>query len=137
MDLKTFHARVVEYQDAIEIIKDAEAKIKAFKKDKEDRERELLAIFEQLGIQNININGKTVHLHRQMFARAAPGKKEELIAVLKAEGLGDLVGKTVNASQLSGWVREREEDAEPGQEVLPESLRDLILIDERYTVRVR
>jgi hypothetical protein len=98
-------------------------------------EADLLEMFSEAGLQNVNVDGKTVYLHRSTFAQRKEGvTAEDVKAGLRAAGAGELVTETVNANTLSAYVRELEEDGGPG---LPPELVDILLLGERYAVRIR
>ncbi len=113
----------------------SEAEAKAIKEEADKLEAELIDAFAEAGVQNINVDGKTVYLHRSVYARRCEGVGlEDVKAALRAAGAGDLVTETVNANTLSAYVRElTEEDDAPG---LPEPLIGVLEPGERFGVRI-
>jgi len=82
-----------------------DAELKSVKAKMDKLEAGLIGYYVENNIQNLNIDGRTVYLHRQVWASlkdAASG-----VAALKAAGLGDLVKETCNGQTLSAWVREQ------------------------------
>lgn len=73
-------------------------------------------------------------LRPSLKASAVSGKKDELYALLKSSGYGDLVVETVNPSSLSAFVKEQISENE---NELPDWLNGLINIFEKNTVSTR
>lgn len=117
----------------------SEAEAKALKDEANLLEAELIEAFTEAGTQSVNIDGKTIYLHRSTFAQRKPGvTAEDVKAALKASGAGELVLETVNAQTLSAWVRELVEAAEDGRGPgLPEPAAEVLELGERYAVRMR
>lgn len=120
------------YLDAKRAVESIEAALKAAKEVLENRERAMLALFEE-GAQNIKIDGVTVYLHRQLWARPVATSKEQLAEELKASDLAGFVHENINTQQLSAWVRELEAT---GQEV-PARIQPLLEVTEQFSVRSR
>ena len=86
------------------------------------------------GIQHIRMaNGITLHIHKQLWARAKDGDMAAAAAALKEIGLGEFVKESFNVQTLSAYVRERERENEP----LPEEFIAHIDVQEEVTVRGR
>jgi hypothetical protein len=64
------------------------------------------------GIQSTRIDGRTVYLHRDLFASAKDGDKEAVVVALKACNLGQYVKEDYNANSLKAYVREMVREAE-------------------------
>lgn len=128
-------AKVREYQRFRELQKAADAELKGYKELADELEAELIDAFAEAGVQNINVDGKTVYLHRSVYARRCEGVDAEAVkAALRAAGAEDLVTETVNANTLSAYVRElTEDDDAPG---LPEPLVGIVEPGERFGVRI-
>ena len=73
-------------------------------------------------------------LRTSLKASAVSGKKDELYALLKSSGYGDLVVENVNPSSLSAFVKEQISENE---NELPDWLNGLINIFEKNTVSTR
>ena len=84
--------------------------------------------------QNFTRAGTMFYLISKTRASAAAEKKDELFAVLRSEGYGELVTETVNANSLSAFVKEQ--ITENG-DALPDWLRGLVNVFEKTTVGVR
>lgn len=123
------------YKELREAQASSEAEAKAIKDEANALEAELVDEFAEAGVQNINVDGKTIYLHRSVYAQRCAGvTAEDVKAALIAAGAGDLVTETVNANTLSAWVRElTEDDDSPG---LPEAVVGVLEPGERYAVRI-
>jgi hypothetical protein len=86
-------------------------------------------------VPNFSRNGKLFYITSRTYASPAAGRKAELFAWLRENGLGDLVQETVAANSLSAWVREYMEENDLDE--LPEDLGELIRVYERTSVGVR
>lgn len=64
------------------------------------------------GMQSISIDGRTVYLHRDVFASAGDAGKEAVVEALKACDLGQYVSEQYNANSLTAYVREMLREAE-------------------------
>lgn len=64
------------------------------------------------GIQSTRIDGRTVYLHRDIYASAKDGDKEAVIVALKACNLSQYVREDYNANSLKAFVREMVHEAE-------------------------
>lgn len=128
-------AKLRRYRELREAQGISEAEVKAFKEEATKLEAELVDMFTDAGMQNINLDGKTIYLHRSVYAQRLPGKTlEDVKAALIAAGAGDLVTETVNANTLSAWVRElTEDDDAPG---LPDEVAAVLEPGERFGVRI-
>lgn len=109
-------------------------------------ETELLQRFEHAGMQSMkSASGVTVYIHRQIWAGAQDGMGPFLPDALRGIGLGDLVQERVNTQTFSAWVREQAKASENGHvlspeeivAVLPESLRPIVNVTEKYSLRAR
>jgi hypothetical protein len=118
-------------------------------------ETELMARFEHSGMQRLNVDGVTVYLHRQIWAKAANGDHVTATHALKEVGLGHMVEERFNAQTLSAWVRERKRETEEAlrdddpnhkpvvlapeelRKVLGEPLTSALDISEKFSLRTR
>lgn len=90
--------------------KDHEAIAKDLKEELDALEALLLPRFQDKGIQNMKIKGRTLYIERKLWGGAEEDKGFELAQALKLIGLRDLVKETVNTQTLSSWLREQEEE---------------------------
>lgn len=128
-------AKVRRYKELKEAQAASEAEAKAIKDEANKLEAELIDDFAEAGVQNINVDGKTIYLHRSVFAQRCPGvDAEDVKAALIAAGAGDLITDTINANTLSAWVRELTEDDDA--KGLPPEVVGILEPGERYAVRV-
>lgn len=125
--------RYKELRDAEDV---ADAERKAMKEEADKLEVELVEMFANAGLQNLNVDGRTIYLNRTTYAQRLPGMGAADVedALLKA-GMGDLIKTTVNAQTLNAAVRELVDvDNAPG---LPDPLAAVLTLGERFSVRVR
>ena len=128
--------RVRDYVKAYDDAKAAESLLDEAKAAVKALEEELKEVFTANGVQRMNVDGRTVYLHQALYASAAEGQMEALCEALPAVGAGDLVGRTVNSSKLSAWVREFPRGVD-GLPVIPfDALKPLIKVADRVTLRV-
>ncbi|HKL42083.1 MAG TPA: hypothetical protein VJ962_05860 [Clostridia bacterium] len=106
-------------------------------------EEKLLKFFEKKGISNINIAGRTVYIHRQLWA-GYKNNMEQAVVALKKAGLNDYVRENFNTHSLSAYFREvyrdREEESEgviDPEEILDPDLKEEIKLSERVQLRSR
>lgn len=59
------------------------------------------------GIQSINIDGRTVYLHRDVYASPKDSNRAAVVEALEASGLGQYVKRDYNAQSLTAYVREQ------------------------------
>lgn len=128
-------ALIRRYKDLREAQRISEAEGTAYKQEADALQDQLVDMFADAGLQNVSIDGKTVYLHRSVFARRLEGKTEEDVhAALIADGAGDLIQAKVNAQTLAAYVRElTEDDDAPG---LPEHVREVIEPFEKFAIRI-
>lgn len=97
----------------------------------------LLKQLQETGVQNVKAGGKTVYLHRQIWAGIGEGvTKEQVIEALEAAGLENYIYQTFNSQTLSAWVREQKEGPD-GLPVMPPELAGKLIPREIFEVRVR
>ena len=124
-----------------------DAKLEKAKEELEKLEKEILARWEEAGIQSQKLKGGvTVHIRREVWAgkiQDDPNAEVLLLEGLKSAGLGDLVKEKVNTQTLSSWVREKQKELFGEKEVapeellkaLPEALQSTMRITETYKLR--
>ena len=108
-----------------------ELKAKQLGADLEKLEQVLIEDFAASGVQNMNLDGHTVYMHRQLWASAPDA--EQAIAVFTELGLEDLVQTSVPSQRLSAWVREQDKE---GKEI-SEPIQRVIKITEEQSLRVK
>ncbi len=93
------------------------------------------------GIKNASVDGRTLHLHHQLWASAT-----DVDALAAHEMTGELVKPACNGSRLSALVREWEKEMQESDPdalltsdvpfpFVPEELRDAIKVSEVHSVR--
>lgn len=107
---------------------------KAMKEEADRLEQELVEMFSEAGLQNLNVDGKTVYLGRKTFAQWKSGMDpEEKRAALRAAGHDELISETINANTLAAFVRELVDEGGPG---MPPELADLLELGESYRIGI-
>ena len=103
-----------------------DAEVEKAKEELAKLETEILARWEEAGIQSQKLKGGgTVHIRREVWAGKVPDDPNAevlLLEGLKSAGLGDLVKEKVNTQTLSSWVREKQKEMFGDKEVAPEEL---------------
>lgn len=110
-----------------------ENRIKEINSERGRLEEKILDEMQHAGVQNMNIGGATVYLHRQLWARPRDGNKQAVIAALHEAGLDEYVSETFSTQSLSAYVRELDSYDEP----LPPELEEVVQVDEVFKVRTR
>lgn len=114
-------------------IKALEAEVAKLKQDREVLKTDLMDQLVEAGSNKIVVDGATVYIHQQLWAKPKNGDYESAIAALRLCGLGDLVKETFNTNQLSAVIREmKREDRQ-----IPEALEATIETTDTYDLRVR
>lgn len=121
------------YIEACSEVNAAKETLETLSERKRALSEKVVSAFSEEGIEKMSLEGKTVYIHRQLWAKLAEGKtKEEGVSALKRAKLGDLVSEQWNASQLSSLLRERERE---GKE-LYKALEDVFVFNPTYEARV-
>lgn len=126
-----FAAVLAQFVDYSKEKRSLEKRLAVVKAEMETLEGIVLREFESLGVSSMKCGDTTVHLRRQIWARAKGGDKEAVCSVLQELGMGDMVSETFNTNTLSAWVREQEREEKP----IPDALQDVIEITEEFSVR--
>lgn len=102
---------------------------------------EIAALDEQLSdamteaeLDRFSRNGSTFYLKSRLFASPVAGRKDEMMAALKANGYESLVVESVNANTLSSFIKEQREIT--GEEI-PTWLGDTVSTYEKVSVGIR
>lgn len=123
-------------------------RLKALKEQKKDLEAQAEAVGAEINaldaqlsdamaeadLDRFSRNGSTFYLKSRLFASPAAGRKDEMMAALKANGYGSLVVESVNANTLSSFIKEQREVT--GMDV-PEWLGDTVSTYEKVSVGIR
>ncbi len=88
----------------------------------------------EANLDKFSRNGSTFYLKSRLFASPAAGRKDEMMAALKANGYASLVVESVNANTLSSFIKEQREIN--GTDV-PEWLGDTVTTFEKVSVGIR
>lgn len=116
-----------------ERIRGVTAELDALKGERSIVESVALPLFAERGVSKLTIRGRTVHLHRAVYANVPAEKYDAFVAALDTLGIGHLAERRVNPSRLTAVVREWLE-TETG---IPTEVRDFVEHGERYSVRSR
>jgi len=133
--------RLAEIDDELQELKDQK---KALSEERDKLEKQLKEDFSELGINNINIAGRTVYMHSQYWA-FYKGDKQNAVEALKNNGLDQYVSETYNTQSLSAYFREKireyeDEHDEPlmnPEDIMSPELRDELGISEKVQIRSR
>jgi len=126
--------RVREYVRLRRRQAEADAQAAAVKQQADELEQRLLEEFAQDGVQNMNVEGTTVYVHRSLNASVDPAyEREQVIERLRDAGLDHFVRDSYNSQTLSAWFRDLDREGEP----LPPSLEGVIVPFERFSLRTR
>ena len=130
--------KMFELADRLRALRDekaeAEQHLKEIKAEMDEVDYRLSELMAESETQNFTRAGTMFCLTTKTRANAAPGRKDELFDALRAEGYGDMITETINANNLSAFVKEQ--IAEHG-DTLPEWLEGLVSVFEKTTVGVR
>jgi hypothetical protein len=107
-----------------------DARLAILKKRHGELQAQLLDAFADNHLQNLRIDGRTVYLHRQIWA-GAPDKAAAHEALIAA-GLGDYAERGFNTNKVSALYREWAANGETP----PPELEGVITTGERYSIRV-
>lgn len=113
--------------------RDLEDRLKHIKARRDDLEQILLGAFEESQIQSMKIDGLTVYIHRQLWARPKGGDYDLAVRALREVGWDDLVEIKCNTHRVSSQVREMDRE---GVE-LPEPIKEAFDVSEQFSVRTR
>ena len=129
---------MLEWADRLKALRDRKADLEAEIKDVnmqiDDADWHLSNLMADSETQNFTHAGTTFCLTTKTRASAKAGLKDELFRALRSEGFGDMIVETVNANNLSAFVKEQ--IAENG-DTLPDWLDGLVSVFEKTTVGVR
>jgi len=116
-------------------ISDMELKLKMLKKRKAEIDPVLQEQFASAGIQNINVDGRTVYISTKIWAKKEDGVTDaDVVEALKQAGLGDsYVAEKFNHQSLSALIREWVNNDEP----FPEEFKGIIGYVENVQVTSR
>jgi hypothetical protein len=87
--------------------KEHEAEVTGLMTALADLERELLPRFESAGLQRMTVDGVTVYIHHQLWAKALGGNMPAAVEALKACELAGMVEERFNSQTLSSYIREK------------------------------
>lgn len=119
--------------------------LRELKKDLEEEGRELgqrldcvenqlsqLMIMEE--IESFESLGMTFYLNPKLYTSQIPGKKEELLNTLRAQGHGHLIHEAVNGNSLGALARK---EMEKNNNNLPRWLEGLVNFTEKITIGMK
>ena len=113
---------------------DLEERLKEVNAKIEEADTALSDMMAESETQNFTHAGTTFCLVTKTRASAKAGRKDDLFEALRGEGYGDMITETINANNLSAFVKEQ--IAENG-DALPEWLDGLVSVFEKTSVGVR
>jgi hypothetical protein len=119
--------------DLVEIdakIKDAKRVVDELADVRAALEEQLLEQFGEAGVSSVKVNGRTVGMRRDVFAKILD--PERLHDALRAAGFGDLIQPKVDSQKLSALVREFDR----GEVECPADLAEVVTASEKFSIRV-
>ena len=132
------NTQIFEMADRLKALKeqkkDLEAQAEAVGAEINALDAELSDAMAEADLDRFSRNGSTFYLKSRLFASPAAGRKDEMMAALKANGYGSLVVESVNANTLSSFIKEQREVT--GMDV-PEWLGDTVSTYEKVSVGIR
>ena len=132
------NTQIFEMADRLKALKehkkDLEAQAEAVGAEINELDTQLSDAMAEAELERFSRNGSTFYLKSRLFASPAAGRKDEMMAVLKANGYGSLVVESVNANTLSSFIKEQREVT--GMDV-PEWLGDTVSTYEKVSVGIR
>lgn len=125
-------AKVARYAELRQQAKALEAEAEALKAEADLLETELLEEFAEAGVPRMTINGRTVYVHRQLWAkREADVDMAQACKALIDAGVGQFVTESYNSQTLSAWMRDLEKADTP----LPPELDGILTSTEKFSLR--
>jgi hypothetical protein len=94
-------------------------------------EARILDIWEKEGTTQQKVDGSTIYLHGQKWAKPLDGNRAAVVKALEFLGMHDFVN--FNTQSLSGYFRECEKNDTP----VPDELASVIEFSEDWKVKVR
>jgi len=88
------------------------ARLKVIDSRLTELDESIAAQFVSDGVQSMRIDGRTVYLHRDIYASAKDGARDAVVAALRDCDLGQYVKEDYNANSLTAYVREMVREAE-------------------------
>lgn len=128
--------KVRRYRELRDGASAAKAEADALKAEADLIEAQLVEAYGEAGMQSVNLDGKTIYLHRTTYAQRLPGVDGDGVKeALRAAGVEELITETVNANTLNAYVRELlDADDAPG---LPAPLAEVLELGEKYAIRIK
>ena len=117
-----------------EMKKDLEAQADAVGAEIAELDAQLSDAMAEADLDRFSRNGSTFYLKSRLFASPAAGRKDEMMAALKANGYGSLVVESVNANTLASFIKEQREVT--GMDV-PSWLDGTVTTFEKVSVGIR
>lgn len=117
-----------------EMKKDLEAQADAVGSEIAELDAQLSDAMAEADLDRFSRNGSTFYLRSRLFASPAAGRKDEMMAALKANGYGSLVVESVNANTLASFIKEQREVT--GMDV-PSWLDGTVTTFEKVSVGIR
>lgn len=92
--------------------KSLKARLAIIQKRLDELDVAITAEFVESGGESVRIDGRTVYLHRDIYASAKDGNRDAVVTQLKAANLSQYVKEDYNANSLTAFVREMVREAE-------------------------
>lgn len=134
----TFFDLMREFVKTDSAIKSHEDEVDMLKKRREHLQKILDMEFVKNGLQNVNVDGKTVFRRKDIRVWKKEGISTEAVCeALHKVGLSDLVKPGYNPSSLAAFVRELDRRESPEDRVIPTELAEVVDRVEQYSLVVK
>lgn len=117
-----------------------EAELKRVKAEADGLEDGILEGMVAIEQQSTRLAGRTIAIHRQLWANAPGEMKDPAVQALKDVGLGSVVGEGFNTNTVSAMFREWDEAEQagiltPADEAKRDALRPYFNVAEKFSLR--
>jgi len=117
-------------------IAELNGRAEAKSKERESLAELLLELMGESGTQRLNINGRTIYIHRELWASVPAANVGDFLAL---PGCSELGKTTINSQTASAHIRElaRTEEGDYDIEKIPAQFRELAKVSMKVSLRSR
>ena len=127
----------VEYSQLLNQKAELETELRKVKKKLSDGEPKVLDLFTEQGIESARVasEGRTLHVRRMVAARMVNGDRDAIARGLEKAGLAEeLLKNDFNMNRVSAYFRERVDNGEAIEDVVPPELADHLEVYEFFRI---